>query len=309
MLDIQKLPKTELHCHLDGSLPIPAMERCQGRRILPEEVCAGEDCTSLTEYLKKFDLPVACMQTAEQLEELSLAFLRSLVPDGVRRVEVRFAPMLSAHPGLSCGEVFESVLRGLNRGSKETGISFGVIACAMRHFEPEMNFALLDCAKRFLGKGVCALDLAGDESRYPSGLFRELFSEARRRGIPFTIHSGETGSVENVRLAIEYRAARIGHGLALIRDRDLMQEAARLGIGVEMCPTSNFQTRAAADLSSYPLYDFLDAGIRVSVSTDNRTVSRTTLTRELTLLHDYYRDDAMIRSLLANAEESSFLHG
>lgn len=307
MLNIPELPKLDLHCHLDGSLSIPMMERHLGRAVAPEEVCVDSGCTSLTEYLTKFDIPVQCLQTALHLEEEAEAFLESLAPDHIRYVEVRFAPMLSLKKGLSCRAVIESVLRGLARGREKTGISFGVITCAMRNFTPDENLRLLDDMEKFLGAGVCALDLAGDESRYPNTLFHELFEEARRRKIPFTIHSGETGNVENVRTAIEYGASRIGHGLALIQDRDLMQEVARRGIGIEMCPTSNLQTRAASSLAEYPLDKFLEAGIRVSINTDNRTVSRTTMEQELTLIRDLYRDEEMLRQVLKNAEETAFL--
>lgn len=307
MLNLQKLPKIDLHCHLDGSLSVPMMERHLGRRIAPREICVDSGCTSLTEYLTKFDIPVQCLQTAEYIEQEAEAFLESLVPDCIRYVEVRFAPILSTAKGLSCREVIECVLRGLERGKEKTGISYGVIACAMRNVSPDMNMRLLDDISGDSGSGVCALDLAGDESRYPNTLFHELFEEARRRRIPFTIHSGETGNVENVRTAIEYGASRIGHGLALIQDPDLMQEVARRGIGIEMCPTSNLQTHVAPSLAAYPLDRFLDAGILVTLNTDNRTVSQTTMTQEFTLIRDLFRDESLLQLLLKNAQETAFL--
>ncbi len=126
--------------------------------------------------------------------------------------------------------------------------------------------------------------------------------------MPFTIHSGETGSLENVKLAYEYGASRIGHGIALSKDPGLMRAFAEAGIGVEMCPTSNFQTKAAEGWENYPLPAFLEAGIAVSINTDNRTVSNTTLTRELELVYEQYgRDDRMMEQLLDNAERTRFL--
>lgn len=306
MLSLQEIPKIDLHCHLDGSLSIAGMEKYLQRNLRLEEVCVDSECPSLTDYLKRFDIPVQCLQTAAGLEHAAYTFLKQLAADSVSYVEVRFAPVLSTQKGLTCSQIIEYVLKGLERGKQETGISYGVITCAMRNFSLEKNMELLDCAEAFLNRGVCALDLAGDESRYPNHLFRELFEEARKKEIPFVIHSGETGNIENVRTAVEYKAARIGHGLALIKDPDLMQEIAEKGIGIEMCPTSNLQTKACTSLSEYPLKTFLDAGIKVSVNTDNRTVSQTTLTRELQIIQNLYQDDDIIRRLLQNAEDTAF---
>lgn len=137
--------------------------------------------------------------------------------------------------------------------------------------------------------------------------FRDIFVEAKRLGMPFTIHSGETGNLENVREAYELGARRIGHGIALRKDPELMQAYAKAGIGVEMCPTSNFQTKAAAGWEDYPLRRFVDAGIKVSINTDNRTVSGTTMTKELTRVYEQYgQDDELILTLLRNAAETAF---
>ena len=297
MLNIKELKKTDLHCHLDGSLSAATLSRFLNRTPDFSELSVDDSCTSLTEYLKKFDLPLQCLQTKANLE---------LAADQMKYIEVRFAPALSTQDGLSCDEVIESVLRGLEKGKSETGIDYNVITCAMRHFEPEQNMKLLDSMRKYVGRGVCALDLAGDESKFPNPLFHELFEEARHQSIPFVIHSGETGNVENVRTAMEYGAVRIGHGLALIQDPDLMQEIARRGIGVEMCPTSNLQTHAIDSWNHYPLDTFLNAGVKASINTDNRTVSSTTVTRELERIQELYGSDDMIRQVVKNAEETAF---
>lgn len=306
MLHIKELKKTDLHCHLDGSLSAATLSHFLNRMPDVSELSVDESCTSLTEYLKKFDLPLQCLQTKANLELASYAFLKELAADQMKYIEVRFAPALSTQDGLSCEDVIESVLRGLEKGKSETGIDYNVITCAMRHFEPEQNMKLLDSMEPYIGHGVCALDLAGDESRFPNPLFHELFEEARYRKIPFVIHSGETGNVENVRTAMEYGTSRIGHGLALIQDPDLMQEIARRGIGVEMCPTSNLQTHAIDSWNHYPLDTFLQAGVKVSVNTDNRTVSSTTMTRELERIQNLYGSDDIIRQVVKNAEETAF---
>ena len=166
---------------------------------------------------------------------------------------------------------------------------------------------MLRCAREFLGQGVCALDLAGDESMYPTSGFRDIFREARRLEMPYTIHSGETGSLENVREAYELQAARIGHGIALKDDPELIKRYSEKGIGVEMCPTSNFQTKAVESWEEYPLMEFLEAGIKVSINTDNRTVSGTTMTKELIRVYEQYgQDDQLIMKLLKNAAETAF---
>lgn len=301
----KQLLKTDLHCHLDGSLSGSMMERHLKRSLKPEDIRVSPDCRSLTEYLEKFEIPLQCLQTRVHLKEEAEAFLKEAAKEKMDYMEVRFAPMSSVNGELSCKEVIESVLEGLEKGKEATGIQYQVITCAMRHYSLENNMEMLEEAEKFLGKGVCALDLAGDESMYPNEQFKELFQEASRRKIPFVIHSGETGNVENVRTAVEYGAKRIGHGLALIQDPDLMQEVARRGIGIEMCPSSNLQTRAVSSLKAYPLKKFLDAGIKVSINTDNRTVSHTTLEKELQIIYDLYHDEGIIRQLMLNGMETA----
>ena len=272
--------RVELHCHLDGSLNIDFVDRMlrkQGiiieRTELEEKLKVKPDCTSLTEYLEKFDLPLQCLQTKEGLEQAAYELVMDAAKDNVAYLEVRFAPMLSTEKGLTCTEVIDSVVRGLKKGERESGTYAYAIVCAMRHHSLEQNLEMLQAAKPFVGKGVCALDLAGDESGFPTNLFRELFLQAKEWKIPFTIHSGECGSVDNIREAIALGAKRLGHGIALEKSPELRQLCKEKGIGIEMCPTSNLQTKAVEDFNSYPLKQFLEEGLLVSVHTDNRTVS------------------------------------
>ena len=258
---IRKFPKIELHCHLDGSLPLETLRNLTGKPDLPADtLTAPKECKSLSEYLTKFDLPLSVMQTREGLIRTAEDFMNSLSNDGISYVEVRFAPMLHTEQGLSCMEVLEAVIKGLQQGQQKTGIDVGVIVCAMRHHAPETNLFMLKNAMEFYGSGVAALDLAGDEAGYPNEGFGELFQKAGDYQIPFTIHSGECGSLLNVRTAVEYGARRIGHGIALGQSPELMKELAKKGIGIEMCPTSNFQTKAVRTRAEYPLKKFLDAG-------------------------------------------------
>ena len=256
-MDIKTIPKLELHCHLDGSLTKSMIQRHLGRSVTKEELTVAEDCPNLTEYLEKFDLPLECLQDEEGLEEGAYTFAEETAKERVEYIEVRFAPMLSVHADLSCAKVIEAVRRGMERAKEDFGLQYGIIVCAMRNHSLEQNLAMLRCAREYLGCGVCALDLAGDESTFPTAGFREVFREAKRLDMPFVIHSGETGNLENVREACELGAKRIGHGIALRKDPELMKVYAEKGIGVEMCPTSNFQTKAAAGWKDYPLLSFL----------------------------------------------------
>lgn len=306
--------RVELHCHLDGSLNIDFVDRMlrkQGiiieRTELEEKLKVKPDCTSLTEYLEKFDLPLQCLQTKEGLEQAAYELVMDAAKDNVAYLEVRFAPMLSTEKGLTCTEVIDSVVRGLKKGERESGTYAYAIVCAMRHHSLEQNLEMLQAAKPFVGKGVCALDLAGDESGFPTNLFRELFLQAKEWKIPFTIHSGECGSVDNIREAIALGAKRLGHGIALEKSPELRQLCKEKGIGIEMCPTSNLQTKAVEDFNSYPLKQFLEEGLLVSVHTDNRTVSGTTMEQEEKLVKKELQiSDEMWLQCTKNAIRTAF---
>lgn len=306
--------RIELHCHLDGSLKIDFVDkmlRAQGiiieRTELEEKLKVKPDCTSLTEYLEKFDLPLQCLQTKEGLEQAAYELVRDAAKDDVAYIEVRFAPMLSTDKGLNCTEVIDSVVRGLKKGERESGTYAFAIVCAMRHHSLEQNLEMLRAAKPFVGKGVCALDLAGDESAFPTRLFRELFIQAKEWEIPFTIHSGECGNVDNIREAIELGAKRLGHGIALEKSPELRRKCQEKGIGIEMCPTSNLQTKAVEDFNSYPLKQFLEEELLVSVHTDNRTVSGTTMEQEEKLVKERLQiSDEMWLQCTKNAIHTAF---
>ncbi len=300
--------KVELHCHLDGSLGVDFVKEMlerQGivmqRAELQERLQVRPDCTSLTEYLEKFDLPLLCLQTEEGLWRAAYELVQEVSKEEVKYIEVRFAPMLSTTKGLTCRQVIKAVVTGLCEAGKEYGVFASAIICAMRHHSLEQNLQMLHEARPFIGNGVCALDLAGDESAFPTSLFRDLFVQAREWGIPFTIHCGECGSVENIREAIELGAKRLGHGIALEKSPELRRLCKEKRIGIEMCPTSNLQTRAVEDFAHYPLEQLLAEGLRVSIHTDNRTVSGTTLEKEQS-----YFSDEINQQCTKNAIETAF---
>lgn len=303
-----KYPLIDLHCHLDGSLPLSIVQELLGRTVRIEELQIAKDCRSLSEYLEKFKIPLQCLQTTMGLEKAAYSFIGEAAKDGINYIEVRFAPMSSVHDSLSCKQVIESVVAGCKRGKEAFGVSSNVIVCAMRHHSEEQNLQMIHCAKEFYGAGgVCALDLAGDEATYPMRRFREIFTLAKRMELPFTIHAGECGSADNIREAIVCGAKRIGHGIAMSKSTEIEELCAKNKIGVEMCPSSNLQTKAIDDILHYPLKEFMNQGILATINTDNRTVSNTTIHKEIELVRKYCGlSEKDIGILMKNAIEVSF---
>lgn len=283
-----KGPKIDLHCHLDGSMTLNSISEILGKDVFGSEVQVRDDCTSLSEYLAKFGLPIECIQTEAGIKKAAKDFLIDLQNDNVAYVEARFAPALSMSNGLKCKQIMESVLEGLEEASKECGIMYQVIICCMRHHNEETNLKVLKDCREFLGSGLCAVDLAGDEAAFPTKNFYNLFEYARTANYPFTIHSGECGSIENILLAAEWGAKRIGHGIAMMNRPDVMKVIADKRIGVEMCPISNYQTKSLAPGSVYPIREFSKAGVLVTVNTDNRLVSNTSIAKEMEFLNNHF---------------------
>ena len=291
---IRKMPKIDLHCHLDGSLPPETAQRILADmgetwtiRQVKESMEAPEDCRNLADYLACFDLPIRCLQTAGALEICAYDMAVRAALENTVYLEARFAPSTQGLLGMGVREAIEAVEKGLKRAELETGIETGIIVCAMRHLPEEVNLDMFRKARELLGSGVAACDIAGDEASWPMARFRDLFAEARCLGMPFTIHAGECGSRENIYEAIDLGAARIGHGTAAAGDRVLQKTAADKGVCFEICPTSNVQTSILPDYRRSPIREFMEAGIPVAVSTDNRTVSSTDLTEEFEKLETF----------------------
>lgn len=304
------LPKIDLHCHLDGSLTLGNISRVLGRKVEAEEVQVSKDCQSLSEYLTKFNIPLQCLQSYEGLRDGTKECIEALEKDHIRYVELRFAPALSVNENLQIPDVMEAVLEGAREAKKKTGIESQFIVCAMRHHSCDMNMKMLKQVRMYLKNGVCAADLAGDEASFPMNQFQELFEYAKKLDYPFTIHAGETGNAENIKQAVELGASRIGHGIAMKGRADIQRLCRERHIGIEMCPTSNMQTKAVDDLQNYPLREFLEKGLCVTVNTDNRTVSHTSMTNELAIVSDKLQfTEEEIYQLMKNAIEVSFASG
>ncbi|MCI5648921.1 MAG: adenosine deaminase [Fusicatenibacter sp.] len=306
--ELKKIPKIDLHCHLDGSLSKSFLEKRLGRTVLEEEITVSDECGSLKEYLEKFALPCSCLLDEEGLEAAGYDVLATMSLETVCYAEIRFAPLLSVTESMDCEHVIAALLRGLEKGKKEFGIEYNVITCAMRHHSEEENFRMIKTAREFLGAGVCAADLAGAEAQYPMSVFMELFRKTKNLGMPFTIHAGECQSAKNIEDAVRAGANRIGHGIAMQGNTRLKEMVRDAMIGVELCPISNLQTKAVKNPKEYPIREFLDAGIAVSVNTDNRTVSHTSLTRDLEWVQKMYEiSDREIWLLMENAAKTAFV--
>lgn len=316
---IEDMPKIDLHYHLDGGLrPRTIIDIAKKEGIeLPVDnavdmapyLMAKDDCKSLNEYLKKFDLPLKCLQTAYSQRRVAAEAVEDAAAHNVKYLEVRFAPQLMREGGLTVFEVTKNVIEGLQEGEAESNTHARAILVCMRNHSAEKNLEVIEAAKEFLGKGVCGVDLAGDEAGFPPRLYREVFGLACKYGIPVTIHAGEAGGAENIYEAVKnLGAVRIGHGIRLKENPRLLSLIKRRRIPLEICVTSNIQTKAAASFETHPIREYFDAGVTVTVNTDNTTVSNTDLTREYKILRDKYGfTNEELKQLVFNAANAAFL--
>ncbi|MDR7857906.1 adenosine deaminase [Tissierella sp.] len=292
---LSKLPKIELHCHLDGSVRPETMYELllkEGEIIEVSDieefeklVSVKEECESLKEYLEKFSYPLKVMQSKENIERITYELLEDLSKENVKYVEIRFAPFLHMDKGLSFDEVVESVLTGMSRAKDDFNILSNAILISMRHEPVEKSMEVIDLGEKYLGKGVVAVDLAGNEHDFPPEIHEKAFQLAYEKGYGITIHGGETGIVENISKSVELlHAKRIGHGIAAIKDPKVIELLKEKNIFLEMCPISNLQTKSVDSISDYPIRTYMEEGIGVTINTDNTTVSDTSLEKEYNLL-------------------------
>lgn len=295
---IRSLPKTELHCHLDGSLrPETIFELAAARGVeLPAKDLAGlkrllvlgGDTGSLVEYLKAFDITLAVMQDEDALERIAYELVEDHAAENVRYLEVRYSPILHTRRGMRLTGIVDAVLAGLARGEHDFGVKTGVIICGMRNVSPDTSYKLAELAIAYKNKGVVAFDLAGAETDYPAKKHKEAFSLILRNNVNCTLHAGESYGPESIHQALHYCGAhRIGHGTRLKEDGDLLNYVNDHRIPLEICLTSNIQTRAARSFEEHPLRFYYDYGLRCTINTDNRLMSDTTVTKELMRAHEH----------------------
>jgi adenosine deaminase len=287
---LRQLPKAELHCHLDGSvrpathLELAKEHRIQMPRQTPEELAdfmRVDDAQNLEDYLRRFDVTISVMQSEDALERIAYELIEDAVEDGVRYIEVRNAPLLNVVQGLTLVQALEAPLRGLRRAEKDFDITARFIVCALRQFPSESSLEMAKLAVEFKNDGVVAFDLAGGEKGNPAARHVEAFRYAREHDLAVTVHAGEGDGAESVRQAVHVLGAnRIGHGTRLIEDAELTQYVNDRRIALEVCLTSNVQTRVADSYAAHPFREYFDRGLNVTLNTDNRLMSGTTLTDE-----------------------------
>ncbi len=296
--DLLAWPKAELHCHLDGSLRLATMldlAEQQGKlAVLPAQDEDGlrtilrqiDDAETLEEYLAWFGYTIPLMQTKEALHRIAYELAEDNAKENVRYLEVRYGPILHTEEGLSLDEVNDAVLAGLKEAERDFGIRTGLIVCGLRDRYESASLAQAELAARYFGRGVVAFDLAGGETGHPPKQHLHAFYYARNHRLGITIHAGESFGPESIQQALFHCGAhRIGHGVTLRQAPDLMQYVIDHRIPLEICPTSNVQTHVVSGYETHPIKRYVEAGVVVTVNTDNRLFSHTTVTDELWLVH------------------------
>jgi adenosine deaminase len=326
---IRRLPKVELHDHLDGSVRAATIVELAGAAGVdlptsePEELAGwfhrGADRKNLALYLEGFGVTLSVLQTEEALERVAFEALEDLAADNVVYVEVRFAPVLHVQGSLNLESVVRSVLRGLEEGKRKTGIEYGLILCAMR--DQKVSLETAELAVSFREKGVVGFDLAGDEYGHPPKKHLDAFEFIRRMNFNITIHAGEAFGIESIWQALQLCGAhRIGHATRLVEDMSVHgTRIEKLGslahfvrdkrIPLEMCLSSNVHTGAAASLDDHPFPIYFRNNFRVVLCTDNRLMSNTSLGKEMHLAVTHYNltlED--LEKIMINAMKSSFIH-
>ena len=287
---LHRLPKAELHCHLDGSLrpetmldlgreldrPMPAPDADSLRDYM-----IVDDARNLEDYLERFAITLSVMQTEAALERIAYELAEDAARDGVRYIEVRYAPVLNVREGLSLEQAVEAPLRGLARAEAEHGVKGRVIVTAIRNMAPSVSQELAELAVAYRHRGVVGFDLAGGEAGNPAKAHRKAFEYARSHDLACTCHAGEGDGADSVRQAVHVCGAhRIGHATRLIEDASLTDYCNDHRIALEICLTSNVQTRATDSYASHPFCEYYDRGLNVVLNTDNRLMSGVTLTDE-----------------------------
>ena len=328
---IKRVPKVELHDHLDGGLRIETIIELSEKDNLPlpshdpvelkNWFIRGCMQKSLALYLETFQYTIQVMQTKENLERVAFEAIEDLAKENVVYAELRFAPDLHTQRGLNLEEVVNAVLAGLDRGKAATGLQYGLILCAMRNESPARTLEIAELAVAFSDRGVVAFDIAGDEYGHPPKKHLEAFQYIRNKNFNITIHAGEAFGVESIWQAIQICGAhRIGHGVRLVEDMHI-EGSSMLKLGslsqfildrrmpMEMCLTSNVGTGAVESYEKHPFAIFYKNNFRVFLCSDNRLMSDTNLTKEFAIAAEKYnltlRD---IEKITINAMKSAFIH-
>jgi adenosine deaminase len=295
---LRALPKADLHCHLDGSLRLHTILELadeQGIKLpvddgagLARAIHLGQVCQSLDEYLSAFDVTLSVLQTEKALYRAAYELAIDAAAENVRYIEVRYSPALHQQKGLKMTAIVEAVLEGLRAAKHKAGIKSGVIICGIRQINPQTSIRLAELAVAYKNKGVKGFDLAGAEYDFPAKDHKAAFQLILNNNVNCTCHAGEAYGPESIAQALHVVGVhRIGHGTRLREDGDLLNYVNDHRIPIEVCASSNVQTGAIPDLASHPVRFYFDYGLRVTINTDNRLITDTTVTKELWLLHKH----------------------
>ncbi|HEN3072126.1 TPA: adenosine deaminase, partial [Streptococcus agalactiae] len=323
----KELAKAELHCHLDGSLSLPAIRKLANMAdiILPSSdkelrkyVIAPAQTESLVDYLKTFEFIRPLLQTKEALRFAAYDVARQAALENVIYIEIRFAPELSMDKGLTASDTVLAVLEGLADAQKEFNIVARALVCGMRQSSHKTTKDIIKHIVDLAPKGLVGFDFAGDEFSYPTDSLVDLIQEVKRSGYPMTLHAGECGCAKHIADSLNLGIKRMGHVTALTGQRDLIKRFVEEDAVAEMCLTSNLQTKAASSIQSFPYQELYDAGGKITINTDNRTVSDTNLTKEYSLFVTYFgtkiedflvfNQNAVKASFTSDSEKDTLLH-
>lgn len=313
---LKDLAKAELHCHLDGSISLGVIRQLaemanitvpESDKELKQLVVAPENAESLMDYLKTFDFVRPLLQTKEALHLAAYDVARQAAQENVIYTEIRFAPELSMDEDLSASETVEAVLAGLKQAEEEFGIVAKVLVCGMKQSPKEVTRDIFEHVVELAEKGLVGFDFAGNELDFPPAQLTDLIKETQALGLPMTFHAGECGCAHYIADSIALDIKRIGHSTAIYNQPELIQEFIEKGVTAELCLTSNLQTKAAKSLDEFPFLALKNAGAKITINTDNRTVSDTNLTKEYALFVKHF--GVSVADFLAfnkNAIQASF---
>lgn len=318
MENIYKYAIIDLHLHLDGSLSPEAIIKVANEENIklptknPQELksflAVPKDCDSLNEYLKRFDIPNYVLQTEYGLKTCYCDLIRRLAEDGLKYVEVRMAPQLSTQKGLTQDEVVHILCESTQDAEIMFGLKSNLILCMMRgNNTHEANLETIKVAKEHLGHGVVAMDLAGAEALFTNENFKEEFELINKYKIPFTIHMGEALGPLSIESGLVYNPNRIGHGVRAIENPKLVDFLVEKQIPLELCPTSNLDTKAVKSIDELPIKYYLEKGIKVTINTDDMTVSDTTLRKEFELLSKIGVTEEEMKTIALNSIDAAFI--
>lgn len=306
------LPKSELHLHLEGSIePATLLELRQRHGETASSLAEVEQLSNFTDFsgfLVAFKNVTGYLRTADDYELIVYRLMRRLKEQNVLHAEVTVSAGVCLWRKQDFPAIFEGLERGRQRGERDFGISLLWIFDAIRQFGAENAQRVLDVSIQFRDRNVVAFGIGGDEAAGPPELFQEVYARAADHGFHLTAHAGESAGPESIWGALNLKAERIGHGLTAGQDPELIEELAERQIPIEICVTSNLRTGCCPDLSQHPVRRYFDAGLMLTLNTDDPAIFRTSLVHEYDLVQrNFGFSDDHLRELARNSFEASFL--